>query len=307
MVDSPAARARFLETSLTKPVPAGVELDLFKQHILPGVYNGVENDAYHAGPGISNTGLRNLARSPFHFYSRHMDPSRPPQAERAGQLDGTLAHCAVLEPLEFDRRYVVGPPVRANTNEWKAFVAANTRTVIKQEQRDRASAQARSLRGIPDVAELLSRGHAEQSVYWRESVADLDGECQDVLCRIRPDWVHPVNDDSVILLDVKTCGDASPREFAFQIRRKSYHCQNAFYTRGYEAATGKKVLAFVFAAVEDEWPFAASALMLDEQDVADGDAQNMRLLQLYVQCLRTDSWPCYTPSVAQVSIPKFGG
>ena len=273
----------------------------------PGIYQGVENEAYHSGPGISNTGLRNLARSPFHFFSRHLDPARPPAPSRGGQLEGTLAHCAILEPLEFDKRYVVGPPVNKNTNVWKAFVAENAgRTVIGQEQKEVAYAQARSLRSIPDIAELLSRGRPEESVYWREPVTDPDtGEIVEVLCRIRPDWVHPVNENGVILLDVKTAGDASPREFGYQIRRKSYHCQNAFYKRGYEAATGKEVLGFIFAAVESEWPYAPSALMLDEGDVMEGDSQNARLLQIYVKCLRDNNWPCYTPTVAPVSIPRF--
>ena len=272
-----------------------------------GCFLGIRNEDYHSGPGLSNSGLRNLARSPFHYYSLHMDPDRPPRTDKPGQLEGTLTHCALLEPDQFHARYVVGPDVRGNSNEWKEFVAANSeRKVIKYAQKEVALSQARSLRGIPDVAELLNSGHAEESVYWHEPVTDQEtGEIVQVLCRIRPDWVHPVNNDSVILFDAKTCGNASQNEFQYQIRRKSYHCQNAFYKRGYEAATGKKVLGFVFGAVEDEWPYAASALMLDEQDVIDGDAINARLLQVYVRCMREDRWPGYTPSIAMVSIPKF--
>lgn len=79
------------------------------------------------------------------------------------------------------------------------------------------------------------------------------------LCRCRPDWAHPTGDRGVILVDVKTCGDASPREFGRQVARKGYHRQAAFYSDGYEIASGKRVLGFVFVAVESTWPFAASA------------------------------------------------
>ena len=274
---------------------------------LPGTYHDVDNEVYHRGPGVSNSGLRNLARSPFHFYSLHLDPNRPKPTVKPGQLEGTLAHCTILEPLQFANRYVCGPAVRANTNEWKAFAALhNEKQVIHTEQYETARAQALSVRRLPDVAELLSRGHAEVSAYWHEPVTDpATGEINQVLCRIRPDWVHPVNDDSVILLDVKTFSDASPQEFARQIRRKSYHCQNAFYKRGYEKATGKKVLAFVFAAVETNWPFAASAVMLDEGDVAAGDAQNKRLLQVYARCVSSNTWPSYSDAIVPVSIPNY--
>ena len=277
------------------------------QVTLPGTYHDVDNEVYHRGPGVSNSGLRNLARSPFHFYSLHLDPNRPKPTVKPGQLEGTLAHCTILEPLQFANRYVCGPAVRANTNEWKAFAALhNEKQVIHTEQYETARAQALSVRRLPDVAELLSRGHAEVSAYWHEPVTDpATGEINQVLCRIRPDWVHPVNDDSVILLDVKTFSDASPQEFARQIRRKSYHCQNAFYKRGYEKATGKKVLAFVFAAVETNWPFAASAVMLDEGDVAAGDAQNKRLLQVYARCVSSNTWPSYSDAIVPVSIPNY--
>lgn len=274
----------------------------------PGVYHDLPIEKYHGdAAAISNSGLRNLAKSPFHFYSLHLDPNRPKPAEKPSQLEGTLAHCATLEPLQFSKRYVTGPDVRTNTNEWKNFVALhNDKTVIKAEQYDAARAQAMSVRALPDVGELLSRGHAEVSVYWNEDVVDqLTGESVRVLCRCRPDWVHPVGDDGVILLDAKTCGDASPWEFAKQIKRMSYHCQNAFYKRGYEKATGKKVLGFVFAAVETAWPYAASAVMLNDGDVDDGDAINERLLRLYVKCLTENTWPSYTQAIVPVSIPTY--
>jgi len=273
----------------------------------PGLHLDVPNAVYHSGPGVSNSGLRNLAKSPFHFYSRHLDPNRPKAKAKPGQLEGNLAHCAVLEPLEFSKRYVIGPDVNKNTNVWKDFVREHSKQeVISAEQAEVARAQARSLRSLPDVAELLSRGHAESSAFWYEDVVDAEsGEVVKVLCRVRPDWVHPVNEDSVIIVDVKTASDASPWEFAKQIRRKAYHCQDAFYRRGYEKATGKKVLGFIFAAVETEWPHAASSVMLNESDVEDGDAINERLLKLYVRCLTTNTWPSYTPNIVPVSIPNF--
>ncbi len=141
---------------------------------IAGGYHDVPNEKYHGDTrSISHSGLRNLAKSPFHFYSRHLDPNRPPPVEKASQLEGTLAHCATLEPLQFSKRYVTGPDVRANTNEWKAFVALhNDKQVIKPDQYDTARAQAMSVRSLPDVAELLSRGQPEVSVYWNEDVVD---------------------------------------------------------------------------------------------------------------------------------------
>lgn len=277
------------------------------QVTLPGTYHDVDNEVYHRGPGVSNSGLRNLARSPFHFYSLHLDPNRPKPTVKPGQLEGTLAHCTILEPLQFANRYVCGPAVRANTNEWKAFAALhNEKQVIHTEQYETARAQALSVRRLPDVAELLSRGHAEVSAYWHEPVTDpATGEINQVLCRIRPDWVHPVNDDSVILLDLKTFSSADAAEFSSQVARKGYAGQCAFYSRGYTKATGKKVAAFLFVVVESDWPYASAAYMLSEEWVSIADVENTRLLTRYAQCLSTDVWPSYSPTVQLIEMPRW--
>lgn len=265
----------------------------------PCIIHDLANEAYHSGPGISNSGLTDLARSPAHYYALHLDPARPPREAKAGQLEGTLAHCAILEPGEFARRYVVGPNARRGTKVWDEFEAANPgKVAIKQEQFDAAHAQAASVRALPDVAELLSIGRSEVSAYWLDEVTDR-------LCRCRPDWVHPVNDDSVILLDVKTYSDASPAEFARQVARKRYHVQDAFYSDGYERASQKRVVGFVFVAVEDKWPFAACACMLDDDGREKGRVEYRRLLDVYARCCASDQWPGYSDTVEVISLPSW--
>lgn len=265
----------------------------------PGTQHDLPNEAYHSGPGISNSGLTDLARSPAHYYALHLDPKRPPREAKAGQLEGTLAHCAILEPGEFARRYVVGPNVRRGTKAWDEFEAANPgKVAIKQEQFDTAHAQAAAVRALPDVAALLSIGRSEVSAYW---VDQATGH----LCRCRPDWVHPVNDDSVILLDVKTYSDASPAEFARQVARKRYHVQDAFYSDGFEHASQKRVVGFVFVAVEDKWPFAACACMLDDDGREKGRVEYRRLLELYARCRATGVWPGYSDTVEVISLPSW--
>ena len=211
------------------------------------IVHGLDADTYHAGPEVSNSGLGLLARSPWHWWSWHRAPHRPPSPQRAGQLEGTLLHCAVLEPDEFDRRYVVGPDATRSTKVWKDFAALHPdRLAIKPDEAAAAKCQAISVRALPDVAALLSRGHSEVSAYWTDPETG-------VACRCRPDWVHPVDDKRVILLDCKTYSDASKPEFSRQIARKGYARQDAFYSDGYAQAAGVEVIGFVFVAVVTEW------------------------------------------------------
>lgn len=265
-----------------------------------GLYHDIDIDAYHGGPGISKSGLDSIAANPAIFYGRHIDPARPAPKERGGQLEGSLTHCAVLEPDEFGKRYIVGPDVSTRAvKAWKDFEAANPGKVcIKPGEYDTAMRQADGVRRLPEVAEALQRGRAEVSAYWTDA---LTGE----LCRCRPDWAHDCGVGQTILLDVKTCSDASPAEFRRQIARKRYHVQDAFYTDGYAAASGREVLAFVFVAVESEWPFAACALMLDEPGKAQGRADYRRNLNTYAECRASGVWPGYSSQIEIVNLPAW--
>lgn len=285
--------------------------------IEPGTFEGIDNEAYHAGPGISNSGLSDIAQSPWHYYSRHLDPNRPPPVEKAGQLEGTLAHCAILEPDEFDKRYVVLPadaPRRPSSiqrnakkpsaetvkaiewwDDWNA--KTNGAATITPEQRDVALRQRDAVWALPDIASALSKGRPEVSAYWTDPETG-------VLCRCRPDWVHEAG-SGVVLLDVKTFSDARPHEFKMQIARKGYHRQAAFYTDGYALAANVRVLGFIFVAVEMPWPNAAAAVMLDDDSLDLGRRIYRQNLDLYAECLARNEWPAYSSAIELVTLPAY--
>lgn len=277
---------------------------------------GIEE--YHARPEISNSQLNDLALSPLHFYSRHRDPFRPPSPQRAGQLEGNLAHCAILEPDEFDKRYAVMPenaprrPTDAQWNAkkpseesmaamawWRDFNASTGgKTIVTHDQRETALRQADQVRALPEIQDALSKGRAEVSAFWAD-------ETTGVKCRCRPDWVHPLSRSSVALLDVKTFSSAAPDEFRRQIARKRYHVQDAFYSAGFSAAASVIVEKFIFVAVESEWPFAAASYTLGVASREEGYLEWHRLLDIYEECSRKNRWPGYADRTVEIDLPPY--
>ena len=71
--------------------------------IRPGIYDGISNDAYHGGPGISKSGLDLVHRSPMHYHAAvtAANDNQPTAAQRIG----TAFHALVLEPAEFGKTY----------------------------------------------------------------------------------------------------------------------------------------------------------------------------------------------------------
>lgn len=292
--------------------------DLLPPQGFPGIAHDLDIDVYHAMPGISKSGLDEIDRSPAHYFAWHLDPMRPPPKDRSGQLEGSLAHCAVLEPDAFSVRYATVPPdaprrpsatqwTAKNSNEdsiaakawWLEFNGRNEgKTIVTAAQYETAMRQAQSMRRLPEIAEALDRGKPEVTAMW------IDPETGEP-CRCRPDWVADCGGRRVILLDVKTYSDASADEFRRQVARKRYHVQDAFYSDGYAAATGVDVMGFVFVAVETEWPYAANALMLEERSREQGRADYRRNLNTYSECHHRGHWPGYGDQIQLIDLPGW--
>lgn len=275
-------------------------------------------EQYHALPSISKSQLDDLNVSPLHYYAWHRDPNRPPRAEKAGQLEGNLAHCAVLEPVEFSNRYVTTPsdaprrPTQAQWNAknpsqdsvaamewWSEFNTENAhKRVIDAGQYEVAMRQADAIRALPEIQDFLMKGKAEVSAFWTDPITGVE-------CRCRPDFVHPLSKSSVVLLDVKTFSSAARDEFRRQAARKRYHVQDTFYSAGFSAAARVNVEKFIFVVVESEWPYAAASYTLDTASREEGFLEWRRLLDVYEECLRTKKWPGYADKTTQIGLPPY--
>lgn len=267
-----------------------------------GLHHDIPNEAYHSGPGLSHSGVKRLRRTPFHFRALLDRTDAAPRSTPSPQMiNGTLTHCALLEPLQFDSRYVIGPEISKNSKLYKDFAASlpNGVELISQQQRDAAFRQAEALRELPDIGTLLSSGDPEVSAFWTD--ADTG-----VLCKCRPDWVSPVGyGNGVVLLDVKTAADASPEGFAKAVANFGYHTQADWYCAGYSAASGLDVHGMVFAVVESEFPHACAAYMLDDTALARARDDNRAALRLYAKCETAQSWPGYSPAIQIITLPRW--
>lgn len=264
-----------------------------------GLVRDLPGERYHSIAAMSAGGLKRMRQSPAHFYGLQIDPNRPTPGEpTAAMKNGTLVHCCIFEPEAVESRYVVKPVgMKFTTKDGMAWRDAQTREIVEAEQMAAARAQAAAIRALPDVAALLADGYGEASAFW------IDGDTGE-LCKCRPDWTSPAG-DGVILVDGKTCQDASPDGFGRAIWNFDYWLQAAWYSDGFTAATGLPVHGFVFAAVESAWPHAAAAYMLGDDVLDKARAENRRLLNLYAECRRTGVWPGYQAGIQQINLPAW--
>ena len=258
--------------------------------ILPGIYPDISNEDYHAGPGISKTGLMTiLNQSPAHYKFGEKPQTKP-------QAMGELVHAAILEPHKIGSIYIPGPKVNKNTNEWKAAAAAAQQTgrvICDADNYADAMRMADRLRADPTIAAILAASpKIEHSAY----AADQEfGE----LVRCRPDIAI-----SGLLCDVKSIESAGIDNITKHIQAYSYHAQAAIYPDVWERAGGGKC-AFVFIFTEKREPFEYRLVELDDDFLAIGQRAYREAMAIYAECQRTQVWPGYARGVEKVSPARW--
>ena len=262
----------------------------------------MENDAYHAHPAISKSGLDLIARSPLHFWARYLDPNRVPTEPTAAMRLGTAVHTHVLELDQWQQRYITAPEgidrrYKVGKEAWAAFEAQSEgRTVISREDVDLVMAMGRSVFGHLAAAMLLGLpGKAETTHMWTDAATGLQ-------CKCRPDWL---TDDGRLIVDLKTTENASPREFSRSIAQWRYFLQASWYLDGVEQATGTRPEQFIFICVEKKAPFACAVYAADAEMIAAGAQTAARDLEVLATCKAADTWPGYSDQIEPISLPAW--
>jgi exodeoxyribonuclease VIII len=277
-----------------------------------GLIKDLSFDEYHAVDALSASGMRELSRSAWHY--RNRVPITPTRA----MLNGSLVHCAQLEPGALSSRYVVVPedaPKRPTKAQWNAAKPSpasveamnwwtgfqktcGEREIVAADDYATTQAQLKALQADPLLKALFSSGYGEASVFWIDRVTG-------VYCKARPDWVHPVTDRRVRLLDLKAMADDTPEGFSRGVARMGYHRQQAHYTAGFEAATGLTVEDFVFAVVSSVPPVLAVPYRLIPEVLEQADQECAELRSLYAHCTEHNRWPAYTAEEMMIDLPKW--
>ncbi|HFU9274071.1 TPA: exodeoxyribonuclease VIII [Escherichia coli] len=267
------------------------------EDIEPGIYYGISNENYHAGPGVSKSQLDDIADTPALYLWRK---NAPVDTTKTKTLDlGTAFHCRVLEPEEFSNRFIVAPEFNRRTNagkeEEKAFLmecASTGKTVITAEEGRKIELMYQSVMALPLGQWLVeSAGHAESSIYWEDPETGI-------LCRCRPDKIIP---EFHWIMDVKTTADIQRFKTAYYDYR--YHVQDAFYSDGYEAQFGVlPTFVFLVASTTVECGrYPVEIFMMGEEAKLAGQQEYHRNLRTLADCLNTDEWP----AIKTLSLPRW--
>lgn len=266
--------------------------------IKPGIYQGVPNEAYHAGPGVSKTGLWTIhTQSPAHYKFPPEKDEDSTQAKAAKDF-GSACHIAILEPETFEKRVYRGPADRRG-NKWTdagAYCDSTGQILLIASAYDDVLAMRDAVHANAWINSIITGGkpEVEPSGYFIDPVTSE-------LCRCRPDLWRA---DLGIMLDLKSTISARADDFARSVINYGYHAQEAFYSDGWQTL-GRAVNGFVFLAWEKKLPFAFGVYELPPSIVEEGRAIVRKALDTYAECRKADRWPAYGDGVQELSFKRW--
>lgn len=260
------------------------------------------NEEYHADHArIGHSMLDVFRASRKRYHGQYVAGTLPRSEPSDAMILGSLIHMAALEPERFALGTIVAPKVDRRTTvgkaDWQAFLdAAGGKQVISAEQSETVNAVADAVRDHELANRLLScAGLVESAITWTDEATGLE-------LKSRRDKVVIGKE---LLIDLKTCRDASPEGFAKAAANFGYHRQAAFYLDGQHALTGQ-FWSFVFIAVETAPPYQVACYELDSEALSLGSAQNETALVQLADCYRTGNWVApFEARINEISLPSW--
>lgn len=308
-----------------------------------GIYLNMPAAEYHGSPGVSNTMLKHLRRSPAHLQEYLQEGIETTEE----MMLGTLAHSRILEPDQPLPKIALIPetyPAPADCSAvkqkkcqpgdplpwhgganycrlWKQNIEAAGGVVLTKERMAVLNGMVEALKGSPRACDALGQanGISEVSIFTRFC---LGGE---VLRRMRLDFVHVGS----CLVDVKTCEDARLDRFRSHAYDMGYHRQAAYYLDGFNDAVRDEVVmqklrasmteetwielkpifqpkeTFVFIAIERKPPHGICFFQVHPNALEKGREEYVEGLRLYIECARQDTWPAYTDEIQLLDVPEW--
>ncbi|WHZ35726.1 PD-(D/E)XK nuclease-like domain-containing protein [Sagittula sp. MA-2] len=289
--------------------------------LAPGVHADIPDSRYHAdtlaeAPSLSNSIAKELLRSPLHAWTKHprLNPDWEPDDRKTFDI-GRAAHSAVLGR---GAEYVAIPEKLLSSNgaastkaakEWIEEARDAGKTPLKAAEVDQVNRMAEKLRlRLAEYGITLDPARSEMT-----AIAEIDG----VTCRCRVDNapVKPMRIPGVpmprlVMIDFKTCEDASPEAFRRAVENYGYDFQNAFYREVWEEASGEaRDMLFVFQ--EKAAPQEVCVVHLLNEPGHSGDfgedarAKTAAARALWAECLSRNEWPGYPNGIVTLTARPF--
>lgn len=273
-----------------------------------GIYDHININDYHADSEyLSSSSLKEAAKSLKHF-KHYLDTK---DKERKSHFDfGNAFELALMDAMnkttEFENEVLVfdeaeRPEKSKNfgskeNSEWKTKILNTRKYVINKvgaESVETMNLMLGSCWQDQTIQGLLRNTDYQKSLFWTDKETGIKLKTRPDVCKV----------NKCVVIDIKTCKDASPGNFGKDAANFNYPIQAALQMRGcIESGLMPVVNKYYWIAVEKVAPFNAQ---IYEFEIQEWDWAYMRLdyyLRLIKQAREENKWVGYS----QQSDNKWG-
>lgn len=265
-----------------------------RAEVVEGIFRGMPSEQYFRMRGLSYSGAKSLLQSPAHYKYR----SRNPRPSSPAQVFGQVVHSGVLEPMTLATRVACAPicdkRTKAGKETWADFESSNfDKLILAADDHARAVGTINAVLSHPAASALLAGAESEVSLFWHCKHWQIPRKARlDTLA-------------GSLILDLKTCRDASPQAFARDAANYGYHMQAANYVEGFRATHGAEPEGYLFIAVESEPPHGCAVYSLPWEAIEAGAAIMDRACEIYRDCSESNIWPSYSSLIEPLTLPSW--
>lgn len=246
---------------------------------------------YFKSEGLNASSLKEFAKSPAH-YEAYINRTirKPSEAFRIG----SQAHAAILENKELN----ISPVCDRRTKAGKAtFAEFQASLEDDQDYATKADAEAIAIMKEHVLAHPIAR--VINNPAWAEQCVFV--KCPQTGLELKAKY-DCLPDEGNIIYDLKTCQNASPESFKWDIKKFGYYIQAAHYLYVAELE-GLNKDHFVFICVEKETPFGVSAIVLDPETLHFARQKYFYLLNKFAECKKENNFKeCYSSDIEAINI-----
>ncbi len=268
------------------------------------IYQDLPMGEYLAHPGIGSSLLRKILVTPADFKAAQRKKFNDTKAT----ILGTAIHTIILEPKEFDNRYL------CQTEDWgnkaknpgkklwdtlKAQGEASGKIVLGFDDYEKLQAIAAAAKQIPELQFLLDHGKVEVTAY----TSDTPG----FSLKARTDLLSLTLDGSEpCCWDVKsTCENLDDEKIAKIIFDNGYHFQGAHHLSVFKTKMpALRCFGWIFVSTQDDHAHMR-IVQAPQEFLACGFRDYDIALKKLIHCIAKDEWPGHETIVTDLQIPAF--
>jgi len=250
----------------------------------------MSNENYFASDGLNFSIIKELTKSPKHFWDAMENTKQPTKQMTLG----TLIHAAILEPDTFKDLYVAEPGFDKRTKDYKNWLLENEGKIPYDANELGAIITAAANAVYSESLNLIFKNQTinEESFFFKKGNLDLK-------CKV--DAYCPGNQ---MLIDIKTSSDISPQKFKHQLFDRLYHLQLCHYIEGLESG-GCKVSNARIVAISTTPPYDVVEYQLSQEVLERGKEELYNLYDEVMRVITFNDHDGFCQDVVEVNYPDY--